>query len=311
MRKQTSAKPAMKARGVSSNEMSSVYAVVLVGGKGKRLRPLSTDIKPKAFLSIMRDGKTMFGRTIQRITRMIPESNVVVVANAAHARLVKKDFKGISKSNLLLETVSRNTGPAVAHASSVLNARDANAILVVLPADHYITRTKDYLKVLRCGISFAQENEAVVAVGIDPDFPSTEYGYIRIHCKAKGEKVCKVEKFTEKPDFKTARGYINSGHYFWNSGIFIFRASAMLKLIKLYAPKINSVLTDKSGAAKAYPRFPDISLDYSIMEKAHNIYCIKGDYGWKDIGSFESLKSVLRRESRRFIEKGGKVVKIL
>ena len=157
------------------SEAGNVYAVILVGGKGKRLRPLSTDKRPKAFLSIMRDGKTMFGRTVERISRIIPESNIVVVANASHARLVKKDFKGIKKDNLLLEPVSRNTGPAVAYASSVLNARDTDAVLVVLPADHYITRTKDYLNVLRCGIDFAEENEAVVAIGIDPKFPSTEY----------------------------------------------------------------------------------------------------------------------------------------
>ena len=290
---------------------NNVYAVILVGGKGKRLRPLSTDIKPKAFLSITRDGKTMFGRTVDRISRMIPESNIVVVANESHVSLVKKYFKAILKDNLLLEPVSRNTGPAVAYASSVLNARDDDAILVVLPADHYVTRINDYLKVLKCGIDFAKENETVVVIGIDPEFPSTEYGYVRIHCKTKREKVCKVEKFTEKPDFKTARGYINSGHYLWNSGVFIFRASVMLKLVKLYAPKINSVLADKSGAAKAYPKFPNISLDYSIMEKAHNVYCVKGDYGWKDVGSFDSLKSVLKRESRRFIEKDGKVVKII
>ena len=291
--------------------MDHVYPVILVGGKGKRLRPLSTDIKPKAFLSVTRDGKTMFSRTVERISRLIPESKVVVVANSDHAGLVKKYFKGIRPDNLLLEPVSRNTAPAVAYASSVLDARDSGAILVVLPADHYVTRIKDYLKVMRSGIDFARDNEAVVAIGIDPTSPSTEYGYIRIHGRPRGEKPCKVEKFTEKPDFKTARGYINSGHYLWNSGIFIFRASVMLRLIKLYAPSMNSVLADRAGIEKAYPKFPDISLDYSIMEKAHNIYCVKGNYGWKDVGGFDSLKSILKRESRRFIEKNGKVTKIL
>ena len=291
--------------------LNDTYAVILVGGKGKRLRPLSTDTRPKAFLSVTRDGKTMFGRTVERVSRIIPESNIVVVANASHERLVKKYFKGIEKYNLLLEPVSRNTAPAAAYASSVLSMRDADAILVVLPADHYVTRIKDYLNILRCGIGFARDNDAVVVIGINPESPSTEYGYIRVHCRTKREKVCKVEKFTEKPDLKTAKGYIKSGHYFWNSGIFIFRAGVMLKLVKLYAPRINSVLMHKIGTAKAYPKFPDISLDYSIMEKAHNIYCVKGDYGWKDIGSFDSLRAVLRRESRRFIEKDGKVVKIL
>jgi len=290
---------------------NKVYAVVLIGGKGKRLRPLSTDVKPKAFLSITRDGKTMFTRTVERASLIVPESKIVVVANASHKRLVKKYFRGIKKGNLLLEPVSRNTAPAVAYASSVLNARDAGAILVVLPADHYVTRMKDYIKTLTRGIEFAKDNEAVIVIGISPESPSTEYGYIRIHRRVKGDGAYKVEKFTEKPDIKTAKGYINNGNYLWNSGVFIFRASVMLELIKLYAPRINSVLADKAGAEKAYQKFPDISLDYSIIEKAHNVYCVKGDYGWKDVGSFESLKEVLKRESRRFIEKDGKVVKIL
>lgn len=290
---------------------NNVYAVILVGGKGKRLRPLSTDAKPKSFLSITRDGKTMLTRTVERISKVIPESNIVVVANASHAGLVKKYFKSMKKGNLLLEPVSRNTAPAVAFASSVIYSRNPDAVLVVLPADHYITRTKDYIRELKYGVDFAKERDAVVIMGIDPEFPSTEYGYVRIHCRTRGEKVCKVEKFTEKPDIKTAKGYIKSGHYLWNSGMFIFRASVMLKLIRLYQPKINSVLADRSGVAKAYPKFPDISLDYAIMEKAHNVYCVKGDYGWKDVGGFDSLKSVLRHESRRFIEKDGKVIKII
>lgn len=290
---------------------ATAYAVILVGGKGKRLRPLSTDIKPKAFISVTRDRKTMFRKTIDRVSRIVPYSNVVVVANKLHSGLVKESFGNIGRSNLLTEPVSRNTAPAVAFAASVLNKRNPESVMIVLPADHHITRINEYIKSLKNGIDFAANNDAVVVMGIHPDFPSTEYGYIRIH-KAPGRKqALKVEKFTEKPDIKKAIGYIKSGHYLWNSGMFIFKARVMLHLIKLYAPEIDRVIHDPAGAARAYHKFPDISIDYAIMEKAHNIYCVKCKYGWQDVGSFASLKSVLKRESRRFIEKDGKILKIL
>lgn len=288
-----------------------VYAVVLVGGKGKRLRPLSTDAHPKAFLSVTRDRKTMFTRTVDRILRIVPASDVVVVANVKHARLVKKYFKGVTKENLLLEPISRNTAPAVAFASSVLASRGGDPVVIVLPADHYITRLGEFTHAVNYGIAFAEKKDAVVAMGIDPVFPSTEYGYIRVHGKAGKDKAYKVEKFTEKPDIKTAKDYINNGNYLWNSGMFIFRASVMLDLIRLYVPKIHRLIVDGAGIRNSYHRFPNISLDYAVIEKAHNIYCVKGRYGWQDIGSFGGLEDVLRRESRGFIEKGGKVVKIL
>jgi mannose-1-phosphate guanylyltransferase len=289
----------------------NVFAVILVGGKGKRLRPLSTDVRPKAFLSITRDHKTMFEKTAERISKIIPPSNIVVVANAKHANIVKKSFKGLKKENLLLEPVSRNTAPAVAFASSVLAERYGDPVLVVLPADHYITRIPKYIHALNCGITFAEKNDAIVAMGIEPEFPSTEYGYVRIHGGAGKERAHKVEKFTEKPDIKTAKDYIRSGKYLWNSGMFVFKARTMMRMMKLYSPRIYKIISDVSSIETSYKKFPDISLDYCIMERAHNIYCIRSGYGWEDVGSFESLKKVLRKESRRFIERNGKVLKVL
>lgn len=294
------------------------YAVVLVGGKGKRLRPLSTDSRPKAFLSVTRNRRTMFGNTLKRIAKVIPPGRIVVVANKAHYGLVKKDLPKASVKNLILEPSSRNTAPAIALAASILKNRNEDAVMLVLPTDHYVPEEDKQLAALRKGIDFVKNNgDAIVVVGIKPKHASTEFGYIRIieplRTKSRGALsagIVKAEHFVEKPDLETAKKYIAGGRYLWNTGIFIFKVSALLKAIKKYAPKIFHGLKSKD-MGRAYENMPDISIDYAILEKASNVYCVKGSYDWNDIGSFDALKKVLKRESRRFVEKDGKIIKIL
>jgi mannose-1-phosphate guanylyltransferase len=292
----------------------NAYAVILVGGKGKRLRPLSTDERPKAFLSVTKDRNSMFKKTVGRIRRLIPSSRIIVVANKMHAKLVKRDFPGLPKENLILEPVSRNTAPAVGFAASVIAGRDPNAVIAVLPTDHYIRDEKKQLKAVAAAIDLLRKRSgAIVVFGIKPTYPSTEFGYIKII--KPGERnaagVSKVERFVEKPDLRTAGKYMKSGRYLWNSGAFCFAAGTLLQAMKSYAPAIYRNLKDAVSIAGKYEKMPDISLDYAVMEKAKSIYCIKGSYGWNDVGSFEALKKVLKMESRKFVETDGKIVRIL
>jgi mannose-1-phosphate guanylyltransferase len=290
-----------------------VYAVVLVGGRGKRLRPLSTDKRPKAFLSVTRNKKTMFRNTIDRIRRMVPDENIVVVANRLHTSLVTKDMPEIRKRNLLLEPVSRNTAPAVAFASKIIAERDKDAVVMVLPTDHYISDEAKQVACLEKSALFIKKRPGgIVVIGLKPRYPSTEFGYIKI--RARGRQGCgfeKVERFVEKPDLDTAKRYMASGGYLWNSGVFIFRAGYFLKAVKRYAPGIFNILGEGDADALSYGRMPDISLDYAVMEKERRMYCVRAAYGWDDMGSFRALKNVLIRESRRFVEKDGKIVSIL
>lgn len=296
-------------------DTDSVYAVILVGGIGKRLQPLSKPSKPKPFLSITRDNKTIFRKTVDRIKKIIPTANIAVVANKSQAGLVKKSFPNILKENLLLEKASRNTAPAIALAALGLKKRDDRAIMVILPADHYIGNQKMHLGTIKKGIDFVEKNpRAMVTIGLKPYFPSTAYGYIKTHNAQRtthNANIYKVEKFVEKPDLKTAIRFIQDGNYLWNTGTFIFKATTFLGAIRRLASDIYGGLKDMRRIDERYERLPNISVDYAIMEKAYDIYCVKGSYLWEDIGSFDSLKKILKMEKKRFLEKDGKVTKIL
>ena len=293
---------------------TKIYAVVLVGGKGRRLKPLSSASTPKAFLSVTKDRKTMFRRTLDRIRELVPEKDIIVVANRAHAKLVKRDFPHIGKNNLLLEPASRNTAPAITLAASVIEARDEDAVMAVFPTDQYITDEDNFIEPIRRGIEFVKKDpSAIIVLGVKPRYPSVHFGYIRVRepgARSQGGGIAKVQKFVEKPDRKAAEKYLESGDYLWNTGVFIFKADAALKLVKKFAAKVYAAIVGASGIGAAYKKVPDISIDYAVMEKHRNIYCVKADYEWHDLGGFESLIKILTRESREFELKGGKVVNI-
>jgi len=293
-----------------------VYAVILVGGKGKRLRPLSTHKRPKPFLSVTSDRKTMFRKAFERACKIVPRDRVIVVANRAHARLVAADAPEIDTRNILAEPVSRNTANAIALAAIDIEIRDPSAIMVVIPADHYIDAQEKFVETIRRAIALAvRQKNALVTIGIRPTFPSTEYGYIQV-TRSPGHQVtskgCRVKKFVEKPDAATARRYVKEERYLWNSGTFVFSARAIIDALKRFEPSICKILhNDAISLSRRYRRLPDISIDYAVMERATNIFCVGASYRWYDVGSFERLKEVLKKESRSFIERNGKVTKII
>ncbi len=292
-----------------------VYAVVLVGGKGKRLRPISSLSTPKAFLSITKDKKTMFRRTIERIRRLVPSKNILVIANKAHAKLVRQDFPEIDVKNLILEPLSRNTAPAIYLAALVLKSRHEDAIMVVLPTDQYMIDKEKYLSSIKKGIDFVEEHrDSILVLGVEPKFPSTHFGYIKLtthNSKLKTNSISRVERFTEKPNLDTAKRYVRSRKYLWNTGAFIFTRDTISMNIRRFASDIYERLQGTQNINKIYKKLPDISIDYAVMEKADDIYCIKGSYRWRDMGTFDSIREILKKESIDSILKDGKMIKIL
>lgn len=291
---------------------NDVYAVIFIGGKGKRLRPLSTDAKPKAFLSVTKDRKTMFQRTVDRALRLVPKSRIVVVANRAHLAHIKRDARGLDRKNLLLEPASKNTAPAIALAGRFLKHHAGDPIMVVLWTDQYIINDGKYLTAIRRGVDFIRSHDdTIVMLGRRPSYPATEFGYVKVGSRPKGG-MAKVVRFTEKPDLKTAERYLESGNYFWNTGVFIFKAGTILRALEMYAPAVyHGLPVHDKGLSGLYKKLPDVSIDRAVMEKAGNIHCITGDYRWQDMGNFDALRSILKREGRKFIEVGGKIVKII
>lgn len=307
------------------HKQARIYVVILVGGKGKRLRPLSTDARPKAFISVTKDRKTMFRRTLDRAKKITASSNIIVAANARHEALVRKDFPGIKKENLLLEPVSRNTAPAIAMAASILKKRCTGAVMLVVHSDQYIIGEKEFFDSVKQGIKFAENRkDAIVIVGVRPSVASTELGYINtqyaiVRSEAEPPRrgrntqyknIYKVSKFIEKPDSETAIRYLESGDYLWNAGVFIFRPETILNAFKKHAPKIYGLAVKSARIDDTYERMPDISIDHAVLEKASGIYCSMGAYKWLDLGTFENIRKVLERESRDFVIKNGKIVKI-
>lgn len=294
---------------VRSGFKKDLFAVILVGGKGKRLRPLSTDRRPKAFLSVTRSKKTMFADTIGRVVKIIPPENIVVVANKRHARLVRKDLPAACRKNIILEPVSRNTAPAIALAAYRLWKDRPDAVIVMLPTDQYVPDARKQLICIERGIDFVNSHgRAMVVVGLKPRYPATQFGYIKT--AKTGGAIKRVERFTEKPDLKTAQRYTSGGRHLWNTGILIVRVDTLLTAIKKHEPGISRIL-NTGNAIKLYEKMPDISMDYAVLERAKDVYCVNGSYEWSDMGSFDELKKVLEKESRRFVEKDGKIVKII
>lgn len=281
--------------------MDNRYVLIMAGGVGSRFWPLSRKEKPKQFLDILGKGETLIQQTFRRFKATCAEENIFVVTSAEYIDLVVEQL-GIDPSRVLGEPLRRNTAPCLAYGTFRILKENPDAVIAVTPADHFIIKEDKFCEVLQGCFDFAKGNDALVTLGIKPDRPETGYGYIQADQKkpVKGyNNLLKVKTFTEKPDIELAKIFLESGDFYWNSGIFIWNIKSILSAFEKHLPDTFAVFDEgknifgtkqeKSFIGKTYSECRSISIDYGIMEKANNVYVMCTDIGWSDLGTWSSL----------------------
>ncbi len=276
---------------------NNLYAVILAGGSGTRFWPASRASYPKQFLSLT-GAESMLQGTLARLGSKIKGERVFIVTNKRFAKIIEKQAArfDVPKANILLEPSGKNTAPAIAWAAAIINSRDPDAVMAVLPSDHLIQNKKAYIATLDEAVSLANEGY-LVTLGIVPTRPETGYGYIKGRKVTKsGRALHEVEQFVEKPSLDKAVAYLKTKKYFWNSGMFIWKTSVILDEFKNLLPDLHKAFTG-GFTQKAVEKFWDgitgISIDYGIMEKAKRVAVVPAaDIGWSDVGSWEALWEV-------------------
>lgn len=271
-------------------------ALIMAGGRGERFWPRSRRNMPKQFLSLTDDGKTMIQLTVDRILPLVDLEDIYIATNQDYKDLVQEQLPGIPKENILCEPIGRNTAPCIGLGAVHIAKKYEDALMMVLPSDHLIKYNKMFVNTLRAGCEVAEKGANLVTIGITPDYPETGYGYIKFNPDRMDEHAYEVERFVEKPDLETAKEYLATEEYLWNSGMFIWKISTILENLKKYIPstyqglqKIQEAIgTEEEDRVleQIFPSFQSESIDYGIMEKASNIYILPGVFGWDDVGSW-------------------------
>ena len=286
-----------------------MYAVILAGGSGTRLWPTSRNRNPKQFHKLIGE-KSLFEATVERIAPLAPASKCFAVTAAEYAAKLSSITPKIKK-NIIIEPIGRNTAPAIALAAAQIAHQDPEAIIVVLPSDHYIKNEKAFIEALRAAENFLKgHSDYIVTLGINPTYPETGYGYIMLDKeiveaeKKTGEsKIFNVAKFIEKPNYENAKKFVMMWGYLWNSGIFVFQAKNFLSIFKKFLPETYNIIAKITKAIgtksyiqviqEVYPKIKPISIDYGILEKYNKVVVIPVDLGWSDIGNWASLKDLM------------------
>ena len=276
------------------------YVAIMAGGVGSRFWPASRENKPKQFLDIAGDGRSLLRMTFDRFLKLTTADKIYIVTNGKYRDLVKQHLPEVTDNQILCEPSRNNTAPCVAYTAFKLHNLDPEANFVIAPSDALIVNDMLFVANVNKALRFTAQEDALVTLGIAPDAPHTGYGYIQYLDEETGtDDVYRVKRFTEKPDLPTAKSFLKSGDYLWNAGIFIWRAQTILDAYERYAPEIYALLSqglnyyntpeEQSFIDEFYPQTPSISVDYAIMENASNIYTIPAQFGWSDLGAWGAL----------------------
>ena len=274
--------------------------VIMAGGIGSRLWPVSTPEMPKQFIDLLGVGKSLLQLTVERFRPVADIAGMWVVTSENYVDIVRKQLPEMPADHILAEPVPRNTAPCIAYACWRIMREDPEANIVVTPSDAIVLKTELFSEIISKALEFTASSSSIVTVGIHPDRPETGYGYI---CSSSKEEcnIVKVNEFREKPDRETAERYLAAGNYFWNAGIFVWSVSTIVDQMRRHAPQIAGMMDkiarsfgteeEKAALAEFFPQCDKISIDYAVMEKSDSIYVISADLGWSDLGSWTSAGS--------------------
>lgn len=293
------------------------HVVIMAGGIGSRFWPMSTPEYPKQFIDVMGVGKSLIQLTVERFKGICPKENFWVVTSEKYVDIVKEQLPQIPAQHILAEPEARNTAPCIAYACWKIRKEFPQANIVVTPSDALVIDTAEFARCIAVALEKTADSQAIVTLGMMPTRPETGYGYIAAQGEADAKGICKVEAFKEKPDAETAKGYLAAGNYFWNAGIFVWNADTITNAIRRYAPQIAGVMdelepalfTDKEAEElkRLFPTCEKISIDYAVMEKAEDIFVLPAEFGWSDLGSWGSLRTLLPQDEAGNAKVGGRV----
>lgn len=278
---------------------------------------MSTPEYPKQFIDVMGVGKSLIQLTVERFKGICPKENFWVVTSEKYVDIVKEQLPQIPAQHILAEPEARNTAPCIAYACWKIRKEFPQANIVVTPSDALVIDTAEFARCIAVALEKTADSQAIVTLGMMPTRPETGYGYIAAQGEADAKGICKVEAFKEKPDAETAKGYLAAGNYFWNAGIFVWNADTITNAIRRYAPQIAGVMdelepalfTDKEAEElkRLFPTCEKISIDYAVMEKAEDIFVLPAEFGWSDLGSWGSLRTLLPQDEAGNAKVGGRV----
>ena len=295
----------------------------MAGGIGSRFWPLSRQARPKQFIDILGVGRTFLQMTFDRYASIVPKDNILIVTSRRYHDIVKEQLPQVKDENILLEPYKRNTAPCVAYATYKLYKKDPDAVVVVAPADHLIIGEEAFYSTIRTALDSAADNDKLYTIGIDPTRPETNYGYIQIN---KGVKQTvderdsyAVKTFTEKPNSDLAKVFVETGEFFWNSGMFIWSLKSIKAELERCLPEVTTLFEggeefyytagERDFIRRVYEDCPAISIDYGVMEKTQKAWVFLSDFGWSDLGTWESIyERAAKDDAGNLVKAGTKMI---
>lgn len=274
------------------------YAILMAGGVGSRFWPVSTQDFPKQFHDMLGTGDTLIQKTFHRLSQIIPSENIFILTNERYKDLVFDQLPEVTERQVVLEPAMRNTAPCILYASLKIQKENEDAVMIVAPSDHWIEDEASFCKDVKRAFDFCESNDALMTLGITPTFANTGYGYVEFD-KVYNGVIKPVHQFREKPNYETAKSFLEQGNFLWNAGIFIWSVASVIKAFKQNQPVLSELFLnnyqvyntkDESHFIQEnYAKAENISIDYAVMEKSDNVYVIPASFDWNDLGTWGSL----------------------